>query len=197
MANISFFEGNCHFKEHQTWRFLSYQLIILIIFPCRVWRQFVSAVGFWMFTGAPPLTSPCWAISFPSLTFSITTSRTPPLVLGNCLQAYLYKTRQSFYSKCYGTHCNQRVQRETAPQTEERKKIFPFWLTLSLLPGKQNEVVSQSRGIIGEGELQLEIIKMAHIGNRMISHVGRVSKFIKSSKPGPSDVDSWKETWYI
>lgn len=151
MPNTSFFEGNCHFKEDPT-----YQLIILIIFPCWVRRQFVSAVGFWMFTGAPPLTSPCWAISFPSLTFSIMTSRTPRLVLGNCLQAYTisrYEPRQSFYSKCYMMHCSQRVQREMARQPEERKKIFPFWLTLSFLPGKQNEVVSPSRGIIGEGEL--------------------------------------------
>lgn len=65
-------------------------------------------------------------------------------------------------------------------------------LTLSFMPSEDHQIVFHSRWIIGERELQLELVEETEAWEGGISHKGRVTKLITSTESGPSYIDGCK-----
>lgn len=57
------------------------------------------------------------------------------------------------------------------------------------MPGEHHQAVSRSRRIIGERELQLELVEETEAREGGIGHEGRVAELVTSAEPGASDVD--------
>lgn len=62
-------------------------------------------------------------------------------------------------------------------------------LTLSFMPGEHHQAVSRSRRIIGERELQLELVEETEAREGGIGHEGRVAELVAAAEPGAGDVD--------
>lgn len=60
------------------------------------------------------------------------------------------------------------------------------------MAGEQHQVVPHSRGVIGQRELQLELIEEGEAGQGGVSREGRVSEAVASAEPGPGDADGCK-----
>lgn len=65
-------------------------------------------------------------------------------------------------------------------------------LTSSFVPSEQQQVVFHSRWIVGECELQLELVEEAEARDGGISREGSVTKLITSTESGTSYIDGCK-----
>lgn len=65
-------------------------------------------------------------------------------------------------------------------------------LTLSFTPGKHHQVVSHGRRIIGECELQLELVEETEARERGICQEGGVTELVGSAEPGTGHTDGCK-----
>lgn len=70
-------------------------------------------------------------------------------------------------------------------------------LTLSFMPSEQHQVVFHSRRIIGECELQLELVEQAEARDGGICHKGSVTKLIAPTESGTSYIDACKTNTFI
>lgn len=61
------------------------------------------------------------------------------------------------------------------------------------MAGKQHQVVPRGRGVIGQRELQPELVEEGEARQKGICREGRVSKLAPAAEPGPGDVDGCKE----
>lgn len=68
-------------------------------------------------------------------------------------------------------------------------------LTLAFVAGEQHQVVPHSRGVIGQRELQPELVEEGEAGQAGMRREGRVAKLAAAAaaEPGPGDIDGCKE----
>ena len=66
-------------------------------------------------------------------------------------------------------------------------------LTLSFTPSEQDQIVFHGRRVVGERELQLELVEEAEARDRGVGHEGGVAKRVASAEPGSSHVDGCEE----
>lgn len=62
-------------------------------------------------------------------------------------------------------------------------------LTLASVAGEQHQVVPHSRGVIGQREVQPELVEEGEARQGGVSSEGRVSEAVGSAEPGPGDAD--------
>lgn len=62
-------------------------------------------------------------------------------------------------------------------------------LTSSFMAGEQHQVVSHSGGVVGQRELQLELVEEAEAGDGGEGHKGRVTKLVAAAESGTGYVD--------
>lgn len=60
---------------------------------------------------------------------------------------------------------------------------------MSFVSSEQDQVVFHSRRVIGECELELELVEQTEAGDGGVGHKGRVAKLIASAESGTSDTD--------
>lgn len=60
------------------------------------------------------------------------------------------------------------------------------------MAGEQHQVVPHSRGVIGQRELQPELVEEGEARQGGVSREGRVSEPVASAEPGPGDADGCK-----
>lgn len=82
------------------------------------------------------------------------------------------------------------------------RRFGPFWasrssLTLAFVAGEQHQIVPDSRGVIGQRELQPELVEEGEARQGGVRREGRVAELAAAAaEPGPGDVDGCKEnTW--
>lgn len=63
---------------------------------------------------------------------------------------------------------------------------------MSFVPGEQDQVVFRRRRMIGERELQLELVEEAEAGDGGVSHEGGVTELVGAAEPGAGYVDGCK-----
>lgn len=67
-------------------------------------------------------------------------------------------------------------------------------LTLAFVAGEQHQVVPHSRGVIGQCELQPELVEEGEAGQGGMRQEGRVAELATAAaEPGPGDMDGCKE----
>lgn len=64
------------------------------------------------------------------------------------------------------------------------------------MAGEQHQIVPRSRGVIGQRELQPELVEEGEARQGGMRREGRVAQRAAAAEPGPGDVDGCKEnTW--
>lgn len=66
-------------------------------------------------------------------------------------------------------------------------------LTLAFVAGEQHQVVPCSRGVIGQRELQPELVEEGEAWQGGMRREGCVAELATAAEPGPGDIDGCKE----